>query len=73
MVTRDSRLDILLSYDAILTSECSYMGGVCNTYGGTGAYVLLAGKPEGRGQLGRSRPRWEDKIKWILKNWNWEL
>jgi hypothetical protein len=51
MVNRDSRLDILLSYDTILPSECNYMGGTYNTCGGTGGYVLLAGKPEGRVQL----------------------
>ena len=69
-IYRDSRLDILLTYDTVLTTECRKMGGACNTYGGTGAYMLLVGYPEGRGQIGRPRRRWEDNIKWILKNWN---
>jgi hypothetical protein len=32
--------------------------------------MVLVGKPEGRGQLGRPRLRKEDNIKWILKNSN---
>jgi len=46
------------------------MGGACSTYGGTGAYMVLVGKPEGKGQLGRPRRSWEDNIKWIFKKWN---
>ena len=34
------------------------------------AYSLLVGRPEGRRQLGRSRPRLEDNIKTILKKWD---
>jgi hypothetical protein len=30
------------------------------------AYMILEGKPEGKRQL-RPRHRWEDKIKWILR------
>jgi hypothetical protein len=29
---------------------------------------LGCGRPEGKGALGRPRCRWEDNIKWILKN-----
>jgi hypothetical protein len=64
----DSQLDILLSYDVVLTTECSEMGGACSTYSGSGAYMVLVGKPEGRGELGRPKRRWEDNIKWIFKN-----
>jgi len=30
-------------------------------------YRVLVGKPEGRGQLGRARHRWEDNIKMDLQ------
>jgi hypothetical protein len=30
---------------------------------GRGAYRILVGRPEGKRQLGRPRPRWEDNIK----------
>jgi hypothetical protein len=30
-------------------------------------YRVLVGKPEGKGQLGRLRHRWEDDIKRMLK------
>jgi hypothetical protein len=30
---------------------------------GRGACTVLAGRPEGKRQLGRSRSRWEDNIK----------
>jgi hypothetical protein len=32
-----------------------------------GAYKILVGRPEGRGQLGRPRRRWEDNIKMYLR------
>jgi hypothetical protein len=32
-----------------------------------GAYNILVGRPEGRRPLGRTRRRWEDKIKMGLK------
>jgi hypothetical protein len=32
-------------------------------------YRVLMGKPEGRRPLGKSRRRWEDKLKWIFKKW----
>jgi hypothetical protein len=34
------------------------------------AYGLLAGKPEGKRPLGRPRPRWVDKLGWILERWD---
>jgi len=40
------------------------MGGACSAYGeGRGVYRVLVGKPEGKRPLGRTRRRWEDKIK----------
>jgi hypothetical protein len=30
------------------------------------AYTVLIGKPEGKRQLGRTRRRWEDEVRWIL-------
>jgi len=32
-----------------------------------GVYRVLAGKPEGKGPLGRPRRRWEDNIKMDLQ------
>ena len=32
------------------------------------AYVILVGKREGKGQLGRTRLKWEDNSKVYLKN-----
>jgi hypothetical protein len=32
-----------------------------------GVYRILVGKPEGKRQLGRHRPRWDDNIKMDLK------
>jgi len=32
-----------------------------------GVYRVLVGKPEGKGQLGRPRHRWEDNIKMDLR------
>jgi hypothetical protein len=34
----------------------------------TGAYMILARKPEGRGPISRPRRKWEDNIKVDLKN-----
>jgi hypothetical protein len=34
---------------------------------GRGVYRVLAGKPEGKRQLGRPRHRWEDNIKMDLQ------
>jgi hypothetical protein len=31
------------------------------------------GNPEGKTALGRSRRRWEDNIKQILRNWGWRM
>jgi len=36
-----------------------------------GVYRILVGRPEGKGQLGRSRRRWEDNIKIDLKQVGW--
>jgi hypothetical protein len=36
-----------------------------------GAYRALAGKPEGRRLLERSRSRWEDNIKMDLREVDW--
>jgi hypothetical protein len=35
--------------------------------------MVLVGKPEGRGQLGRPRRRWEDNIKMDLQEVGWGL
>jgi hypothetical protein len=37
----------------------------------TGAYRILAGRPEGRRPLGRPRCRWEDNIKMDLQEVGW--
>jgi hypothetical protein len=40
------------------------MGETCSSDGeGRGVYRVLVGKPEGKGQLGRPRRRWENNIK----------
>jgi hypothetical protein len=36
-----------------------------------GVYMVLVGKPEGKTQLGRTRRRWEDKIKMGLQEVGW--
>jgi hypothetical protein len=36
-----------------------------------GAYRILVGKPERKGQLGRPRHRWEDNIRMDLKEVGW--
>jgi len=33
-------------------------------------YRVLVGKPEGKRPLRRPRRRWENSIKWILRNWD---
>jgi hypothetical protein len=39
------------------------MGGACSAFGGEERpYRFLVGKPEGKRPVGRTRPRWEDKI-----------
>jgi hypothetical protein len=44
------------------------VGGTCGTHEeGRGVYRDLVGRPEGRGPLGRPRPRWEDNIKMYLR------
>ena len=44
------------------------MLGACSTYGKMrGAYRILVGKPEVKGQLGRPRLRWENNIKMYLQ------
>jgi len=35
------------------------------------SYRVLAGKPEGKRQLGRQRHRWEDNIKMDLQEVEW--
>ena len=37
--------------------------------------LLLLGKPEGMGQLGRPRRRWEEILRWIFRRWreSWGL
>jgi hypothetical protein len=35
-----------------------------------GVSRVLTGKLEGNDPLGRPRHRWEDKIKWIFRNWD---
>jgi len=35
-------------------------------------YEILVGKPEGKRQIGRSRRRWEDKIRIDLREVSWE-
>jgi hypothetical protein len=46
--------------------EKNWMGGACSTYGRTGVYRVLVGKPEGKRPLARPRFRWEDNIKMDL-------
>jgi len=57
--------DILDSPDALCKNT---MSGSCSTYGEEkGVYRILAGKPEGKRPLGRTRHRWEDNIKMDFK------
>jgi hypothetical protein len=44
------------------------MGRACNMHGGKRiAYRILVGKPEGKRPLGRSRCRWEDNIRMVVR------
>jgi hypothetical protein len=36
------------------------------------AYKILVGKPEGKRLLGRPRSRWEDNIKMVITEMEWE-
>jgi hypothetical protein len=36
-----------------------------------GAYMIMAGRPEGNRPLGRRRRRWEDNIKMVLQKVGW--
>jgi len=48
--------------------EKNVMGVACCVYGEKGGVCsVLAGKPEGKRQLGRPRHRWEDNIKMYLQ------
>ena len=48
------------------------MGGACSTYGESiGAYRVLAGKPEGRSLLERSRLRWKGNTEMDLGEVGW--
>ena len=38
-----------------------------------GVYIVLVGKPEGKGPLGRPRRRWEDNIKMDLQEVGYEV
>jgi hypothetical protein len=45
----------------------------CSTNGEKrNAYMILAGKPEGKRPLGRTRHRWVDKIKMDLREIGWD-
>jgi hypothetical protein len=45
------------------------MGGACSTYGERrSVYRVLAGKPEGKRPMVRSRRRWENNIKMDLQD-----
>jgi hypothetical protein len=43
------------------------MGGSCNMHGKINAYMSAVEMPEGKRPLGRYRRRWEDNIKFDLK------
>jgi hypothetical protein len=48
------------------------MGRECSTDGEKrNAYRIMAGKPEGKAPLGRSRHRWVDNIKMDLREIGW--
>jgi hypothetical protein len=48
------------------------MGRKCSTHGASRhTYRILAGKPEGKRPLGRSRRRWEDNTKMYLTDIEW--
>jgi hypothetical protein len=51
--------------------EKNEMGGACRLMRERrGVYRVLVGKYEGTRPLGRPKRRWEDNVKWILKNRN---
>jgi hypothetical protein len=44
------------------------VAGACGTHGeGWGVYRVVAGRPEGKRPLGRTRRRWEDNVKMYLR------
>jgi hypothetical protein len=45
------------------------LGGSCGTYGKKINAYRLVGKPVASRPLVRSRHRWEEILKWILKKW----
>jgi hypothetical protein len=48
------------------------MGGPCSTKGEKrNAYILLVGKPKGKGPLGRPRRRWVNNIRMDLGEVGW--
>jgi len=50
------------------------MGGACSAYGGgRSVYRVLVGKPGGKRSLGRPRRRWRIILRWIFRNWGYEL
>jgi hypothetical protein len=54
-------------------SEEVRMGGSCGTYRGDEKYYrVLAGKPEGKGPLGRPRHRWVHNMKMALTEIVWK-
>ena len=44
-----------------------WTGHVARIGGGSGAYRVLVGRPEGKRLLGKPRRRWDDKIQVYLK------
>jgi hypothetical protein len=49
------------------------MGRICDTRGKMrNAYKTLVGRPEGKRPFGRSRRRWEDNIRIVLREIGWE-
>src|SRR5215469_9583 len=51
----------------VKSGRVRWAGHVARMGEGRGVYRVLVGKPEGKRQLGRPRPRWEDNIKMDLK------
>ena len=47
----------------IKSRRMRWAGHVARMGEGRGVYMVLVGKPEGKRPLGRTRRRWEDKIK----------
>jgi hypothetical protein len=49
------------------------MGKTCSIHGrNRNTYRVLVGKPGGNRPLGRPRRRWENNIKWILRETGWD-